>query len=149
MKFVAVRHVSRMSHRMCCVDRPCPYHLTGVGWEQLSLHIEAPRSPFKLAYYRLTLSTPKRCYMDLWLARLVLTHHYHHRLHQLPSATLPGDSWWAAFFPNSVRFESCCPALSLSRFSVRVALVLFGPLAPHLATSENCYLIGVAVGRSN
>ncbi len=43
---------------------------------------------FKLAFWRLSLSTPKRCHMDLWLARLVLTHHHLHRPQHLPSASI-------------------------------------------------------------
>jgi hypothetical protein len=33
MKFLAVRQVSLMTHRQCCVDRAFLYHVTGVGWE--------------------------------------------------------------------------------------------------------------------
>ncbi len=50
-------------------------------------HTDALGYLFKLDFWCLTLSTPKRCHMDLWLAWLVLIHHYYHRIHQLPSAT--------------------------------------------------------------
>jgi hypothetical protein len=66
------------------------------------LHIQAPGRLFKLAFWRLTLSTSKRCHMDLWLAQLVLTHHHLHRLYQLPSATLPGDRVSSSFFNSGV-----------------------------------------------
>jgi hypothetical protein len=56
---------------------------------------------FKPTFWRLTLSTPKRCHMDLWLASLVLTHHHCHRLHLLPSASSPGVrvSTFLFFYP--------------------------------------------------
>ncbi len=148
MKFVAVHRVGMMTHRECCVDHPFPYHVTGVGWE-----LSPPPAGrgtlgrlFKLAFWCLSLSTPKLCHIDLWLAWLVLIHHYLNRLHQLPSATLPRGRvsssfligiflWWAAFCPYSVRLRAVIElSLSLSRYFMRVPL-LFSPLASHLAVS--------------
>jgi hypothetical protein len=60
----------------------------------------------------LTLSTPKHCHMDLWLVRLVLTHHLK-RLHQLPSATAPGDKVSSFFFNSSVFYGGLPFALIL------------------------------------
>ncbi len=65
-------------------------------------HIEAQGCLFKLTFWCLTLSTPKHCHMDLWLARLVLTHHHHHQLHQLPSAKSPGEGVSSSFFNSGV-----------------------------------------------
>jgi hypothetical protein len=84
---VAVCPVSLMTHCECCIDHPFLYHVIGVGWEPSTLQRYRHWVPFfKLTFWRLTLSTPKFCHMDLWLARLVLTHHHLH-WHQLPSAT--------------------------------------------------------------
>jgi hypothetical protein len=59
------------------------FHITWLVWlrtEPLT-HVQAPGCLVKLAFWHLTLSTPKRCHMDLWLAWLVLTRHHHRRLH--------------------------------------------------------------------
>ncbi len=97
------------------------------------LQIEVPDGLFKLAFWRLTLSTPKRCHMDLCLAQLFLTHHHHHRLQLLPFATLPGVrvsssflpvvffSGGAAFCPCLVRPRVVVQLSLLSRYSVRAA----------------------------
>ncbi len=97
---------------------------------------------FKLTFWRLILSTPKCCHIDLWLPRLVLTHHHPHRLHLLPSATSPGVrvssfpfypwcflSGGLPFALFSVKFRAVFQLSFLSKYFVRVAL-LFSPLAP-------------------
>jgi hypothetical protein len=61
------------------------------------LQVKALGCLFKLNFWRLTISIPKRCHMDLWLDRHVFTYHNLHRHHQLPSATLPGDRVSSAF----------------------------------------------------
>ncbi len=60
-----------------------------IGSELLRICRSAKFAPFMviLYFYRLTLSTPKRCHMDLRKTWLVLTHHYHHQHQQLPSST--------------------------------------------------------------
>ncbi len=74
------------------------------------------------------------------LARLVFAHHHLHWLHQLPSATSPGDRVSSSLY-NSGVFSGGLPfaliwlglellsSSLLRRHSMRVAL-LFGPLAP-------------------
>ncbi len=92
MKFVAVGRIGLMTHHECCIDHLFLYHVTGVGCEPSPpLKIQALGGLFKLTFWCLTLSSPKRCHMDLWLAWLVLTHHHLHQHHQLPSATFPRD----------------------------------------------------------
>jgi hypothetical protein len=59
--------------------------------------VEAQGRLFKLAFWHLTFSALKHCHMALWLAQLALTHHHPHRLHQLPSAMLPGDRVSSSF----------------------------------------------------
>ncbi len=65
----------------------------GVGWGPSPPPLPAVKAMgdlFKPTFWHWTLSTQKRCIMNLWLAQLVLTHHHCHRLHLLPSATSPG-----------------------------------------------------------
>ncbi len=159
MKFLAVHQVSLMTHRDCCVDCPFPYPVTGVVWE--------PRPPcsimgrlFKLAFCRLTLSTLKRCHMDLWLAQLVLTHHHLHQLQLLLSANITrSKSEYSSSFLSVVFFSDGLPfALYmvrlrafvqlpfLSRCFVRVALVQPTSLP---SGCLDCCLIGVVVGQSH
>ncbi len=87
--------------------------------------------------------------MDLWLARLILTHLqlHHHRHH--PSPQLQVWSLEYASFPFStvvlffgglplallvLQFRAALSSVSFSKHVVRVVL-LFGPLAPNLAAS--------------
>jgi hypothetical protein len=120
MKFVAVHWASLMTRHEYCVERPFPYYVTSVGWELSppTPQVEAPGWLFKLAFWRLTLSILKCCHMDLWLARLVLTHHHLHRLHQLPSAKLTGDRVSSSFL--IVVFF--CPCLVKLRAVVQLSL---------------------------
>ncbi len=81
-KFLAVCRVGMTTLLECRIDRPFPYHMSSC-WVRTR-----PPPPvwalgrlFKPSFWRLTLSTPKCCHMDLWLAQLVLTHHHHYRLH--------------------------------------------------------------------
>ncbi len=114
---------------------------------------------FKPTFGRLTLSTLKRCHMDLWFARLVLSHYHRHRLHLLPSAMSPGVRvnssfflsvvlfiWQAAFalFQSNLELFSGSPFLS--KYFVRAALFIrpTGPPSGYL----DCCLIGVAVRQS-
>ncbi len=63
--------------RKRCIYRLFPITWLVVGENSAHLpHIEAPGGLFKLAVYRQILRTPNFCHMDLWLARLVLTHHH-------------------------------------------------------------------------
>ncbi len=80
--------------------------------------------------------------MDLWLARLVLTHHRLHRLHQLPSATLPRDRVSSSFLlvvflsgglPFALVWlglELLSSSLFFNRYSMRVALLFSPPWPP-------------------
>ncbi len=90
----------------------------------------------------------KRCQMDLWSARLVLTHHHLHQHHQLPSATLHGDRvsssfllvvffflWGLPFALVQLGLELLSSYFPLSRYFVRVAL-LSNSLASRLAASN-------------
>ncbi len=104
----------------------------------------------KLTFRRLTLSTPKRCHMDLWLAWLVLNHH---RLQHLPStvqastrARVSGSFWTVVFFSCGlpfalylVRLRAVVYLSLLNRCFMKVAL-LFDPLASRLATSTDISL---------
>jgi hypothetical protein len=100
--------------------------LLSVGWEPNSAAVWASGRLFKLYFWRLTLSSPKQCHMDLWSARLVLTHPYCHQLHpfllhqhqELRVSNLSFLSmvlflWQAAIFPFSVKHRA---AFQLSLF---------------------------------
>jgi hypothetical protein len=105
---------------------------------------------FKLAFWCLTLNTTKGCHMDLWFARLVLTHHYFWLQH-LPSASFTRSkskqlipfncrvfsSGGLPFDLYSVRLRAVVQLSLLSRCFMRLAL-LFGLLAsvwlPHLSS---------------
>jgi hypothetical protein len=148
-----------MTLRECRVDRPFPHHMTRC-W----VRTEPPRSMgngrlFKLTFWHLSLSTPKRCCMDLGLAQLVLTHHHRHRLHLLPSATSPGVRVISSFFLSlvlssgglpfalfSVKLRAVFLLSFLSKYFVRVALFI-QPTGPPSGCLD-CCLIGVAVGKS-
>ncbi len=96
--------------------------------------------------------TRKRCHMDLWSARLVLTHHHRHRLHpSLLHQHLKFRVSDLSFFihgafspvgcllPFFCQAKSCFPALPFCKKVMRVAL-LFGPLALRLTASNTVSL---------
>ncbi len=96
--------------------------------------------------------------MDLWLARLVLTHHRHHWLQHLPSAMLlrarvSSSFLLVVFFSGGLPcalvrlgLELLSSSLFLSRYSVRVALFIW-PTGSKSGCLD-CNLIGVVVGQS-
>jgi hypothetical protein len=67
MKFLAVRLVSLMTRRECRVDHPFPNHVTRcwVRTKPPSAYKQWVAYFFKPTFWRLTLSTPERCHMDL------------------------------------------------------------------------------------
>jgi hypothetical protein len=92
---------------------------------------------FKHTFWRLTLSTRKRCHMNLWSAWLVLTHHHHHHLHfshlhrhlELEKAIFSFlyvvlFNWRAVFCLFSVKPRAASQLSFLSKHVVRVAIYL-------------------------
>ncbi len=78
-KFLAVCWDSMMTLCDYRVDRPFPYHMFRC-WVRTRPPptVWALSHLFKPTFWCLTLSTSKRCHMDLWLAWHVLTHHHCH-----------------------------------------------------------------------
>jgi hypothetical protein len=125
-EFIAACRVGMMTLCECRVDCPFPYQVLGENQAPPPSAWALGRL-FKPTFWRLTLSTPKRCHMDLWSARLVLTHHHHrHRLHSFllhrhPESRVSNTFflsvmlflWRAAFCPFSVKQSA---ALQLSLF---------------------------------
>ncbi len=138
-----------MTHGKCRVDCLFPNHaIRWRVWTGLPLqygHLTAYLTPF----FRLNPQTPKRCHMDLWLARLVLTHlHLHqHRQHNLlQQQILKLCCFFFGGLPFALLVLQCRAAfssLSFCKYVVRVAL-LFGPLPPRprLAASAVAHLSG-------
>ncbi len=147
MKFLAVRQFSLMTHYECCCWLSISLSRDWCVWEP------SPTPPdigtgglFKLAFWRLFLSTLKHCHMDLWLARLVLIHHNLHGLQHLPSANITQSKSEYLFRIRGVFSLVGCllpflwldsELLSSSHFWADVSWIahLLGPLASCLASS--------------
>ncbi len=149
-----MRLVSLMTNGKCRNDHPFPY-LVIRCWVRTKPPpaVWALSRLFKPTFWRISLSTLKGCHMDLWLARLVLTHHHLHRLHpsildQQPESTVSNPFFFYPWYFLSGRlpfalFQSTKELLFssplLSKHVMRVAL-LFGPLVPRLAASTTVSL---------
>jgi hypothetical protein len=118
MKFVTVRQLSLMasvaltirflSHDWCWVRTEPP-------------SIERHRVAYlNWLFYLQILSTPNHCHMDLWLARLVLTHHHRHHHQQLPSSPSPREGVSSSFL-----LAGKCFFGRLTFASVQLGLELF------------------------
>ncbi len=114
--FLAVNWVGMMTLRECRVDRPFPYHVIRC-WMRTRPPptVRALYCIFKPTFWRLTLSTPKRCHMDLWSAQLALTHHHSHRLQPSLLHQHPESKVCNSFFLSIVFFSGGC----LLPFSVK------------------------------
>jgi hypothetical protein len=161
MIFLAVCWVSLMTHHECCVDRPFPYHVTGVGWE-----LSPPPPPqvwalgclFKLAFWCLTISSPNTvtwtCDWLNWFSLIIIFINFNFHLQTSPGARASSSFLSMVFFFGGLPFALYLFSLEL-RAVVQLSLLsrCFVRIALYSATCLqsgclNCCLIGVVVGQS-
>ncbi len=108
-KCMIVLCVGLMTHGKCRVDRPFLYHMTrcrvktSPPFPAMDRHWTA----YLILTFGLNPQTPKRCHMDLWLARLVLTHLHLHGLHPFLLQQLPMEPRVSVFLYRVASLAGC------------------------------------------
>ncbi len=132
-KFSAVRQVGLMTHGECRVDllfpnRPIRWRVRTSPPPLQYGHWTTYLTPF----LRLNPQIPKRCHMDLWLARLVLTHlhlHQHRHYHLLQQQILEPRVSVLSFQLWCFSLAGCPLALLVLQFRAAFSSLFFSNMS--------------------